>query len=1040
MSSTLSTPKLPPHAVIMIPGLGGSILHGKDLVTGETEMIWPRIRHGNQVMSKYYKATLDPDTFELIPVDKTKIIFAPDDNFGIYSIDYLTPDVPLPHDTRSYYHDMIQMFLAYGYVPGISLFGYPYDWRQCVAADSIMNPLRTRIRQAFHACGNQKVDIITHSMGALVFRSFVQLFPDENEKFVRRWIAIAPPFQGGTHVLRALLFGYNLGLPKFVISPHLMQLMEQVIMLPFWFMTPIEIPYSPKLIVKYRDKDDLTFYGFHNQTDGTCMDCEAVHTLEEEEAMFEHIWGDPLFPSQIKDKLIFSTELREKLKMRNGEGDDVHLLTHSDRVYYRCKCGESFYVENGHATIPPSFSPSFLQNRANPAFWAYSDATLDGRDLQASERYLTNPIFRPFPTTQMMSPNHPPPQPRHSLHVFPDESGNAFYPFATQKQDPPPKGTHTHDFKRVALLPFVESEDAGESSLKSRILAGVFDVLSTTEYRLRRESDKKARDRFQESWQKALERSDELGFAKSDDEFDLMLFGRDDRREARGEDTPSVPLVEESVCGANELEAPDSLPSPSAELTFVGSETENPLLPDLPSFGSIATKPTVSAKHYETSQTPPNTVHSCFTTPNQNSATSTPSTPHTQDSSTPPSSRRTSSPIQTPHNPSPPSAASVSPPHPPSTSLPAELIVDSNIDTRLFPAPHSGALSAHALFREIYGSTLWKRPSLSQYLARVESIRGLPVIVPDAGQFEFVSIYGSGLPTSWDCVVIDEGKEGGEGNKVCGPTDLVEEGIPHPVWTVVDGDRTVPTFCAVNDGMRADARFELKGALHVDILWDRRCLNIVAGVMGLPLPFVSVKKDRVEEKKKGFFEIGALPAKISTQRALKKTLRKTKDVPFAFAQPSSGFGFPEAEQMEGEDRREGRREGREGNTANPALLPQPSPQPEKKSSVSLFGQLKLRVRRKKTEEKKEEGEGGKGGARAERMEGVDGETEDSDTDSGEQFGRESAFATVELRRGEREEEKEKEERDKHAEHGSCAESPNTQPSTATPCARDQPWE
>ncbi|KAK2941078.1 hypothetical protein BLNAU_24012 [Blattamonas nauphoetae] len=139
-----------------------------------------------------------------------------------------------------------------------------------------------------------------------------------------------------------------------------------------------------------------------------------------------------------------------------------------------------------------------------------------------------------FPTVPHNSNDEPEPPAAAAttlLHVFPDESRNAFYLFATQKQDPPQKGTHTHDFKRVALLPFVERKDAGESSLKSRILAGVFDVLSTTEYRLRRENDKKARDRFQESWQKALERSDELKFNQDDDEFDLMRFGRDDRRE-----------------------------------------------------------------------------------------------------------------------------------------------------------------------------------------------------------------------------------------------------------------------------------------------------------------------------------------------------------------------------------------------------------------------------------------------------------------------------------------------------------------------------
>ncbi|KAK2956516.1 hypothetical protein BLNAU_8570 [Blattamonas nauphoetae] len=99
-------------------------------------------------------------------------------------------------------------------------------------------------------------------------------------------------------------------------------------------------------------------------------ECEwtvALHPPEEENAMFEHIWGDTLFPFPIKGRLIFSTEQRKKLKLKNGEGDDVHLLWHSNRVYYRCMCGESFYMENGHGTIQPSFMTSFLRNRTNLA-------------------------------------------------------------------------------------------------------------------------------------------------------------------------------------------------------------------------------------------------------------------------------------------------------------------------------------------------------------------------------------------------------------------------------------------------------------------------------------------------------------------------------------------------------------------------------------------------------------------------------------------------------------------------------------------------
>ncbi|KAK2955777.1 hypothetical protein BLNAU_9313 [Blattamonas nauphoetae] len=537
-------------------------------------------------------------------------------------------------------------------------------------------------------------------MGTLVFRSFVHLFADENIQFVRRWIAIAPPFQGGTHVLRALLFGYNLGLPKFVISPNLMQLMEQVIMLPFWFRTLTDLPSTSELTLKSREKDDLTFNGLINQTDGTCMDCEAVDTLEEEEAMFEHIWGNTLFHSQIKGNLILSLELREKMVMNNGEGD-------------------------------------YVSSRYTPT---------------ASERDLTNPIFPPFPTTQMMSPNHPPPQPRRSLHVFPDESRNAFDLFATQKQDPPQKGTHTHDFKRVALLPFVERKDAGESSLKSRILAGVFDVLSTTEYRLRRENDKKARDRFQESWQKALERSDELKFNQDDDEFDLMRSAEDSSGRTRQSPSARYTLIRVNCHPTNSFYETLRNESDSTE--------HNPLL-------FYHTKPELSHIH---------SVHSTH----------------------------------------------------------SRLIHSTLVETHVLPKPIP--TQPFASFDRV---CLSLESSHHFFPSRAE--HGLQHRHPPVSR-----------PALW-CPLC--------------PLPLPRNLRKH-TW---DGDRTVLTFCAV---------------------------------MGLPLPFVSVKKDRVEEKKKGFFEIGALPAKISTQRAPKKTLWKTKDVPFAFTQPSSGFGFPEAEQMEGEERSE----------------------------------------------------------------------------------------------------------------------------------------
>ncbi|KAA6393865.1 MAG: putative phospholipase A1 [Streblomastix strix] len=114
---------------------------------------------------------------------------------------------------------MIEMFKANGYVPGVSLWGFPYDWRQDFSLPIIMNPLIDRIKSAYESCGGKKIDIISHSMGGLVFRTFCQLYPELVTKYVRRWITIASPFQGASRMIEAMLYGYTFGMPKIIVDP-----------------------------------------------------------------------------------------------------------------------------------------------------------------------------------------------------------------------------------------------------------------------------------------------------------------------------------------------------------------------------------------------------------------------------------------------------------------------------------------------------------------------------------------------------------------------------------------------------------------------------------------------------------------------------------------------------------------------------------------------------------------------------------------------------------------------------------------------------
>jgi triacylglycerol esterase/lipase EstA (alpha/beta hydrolase family) len=153
-----------------------------------------------------------------------------DTNFGLDAIDTLIPSFFLYFQSLTnypgYYHSIIELFKSNGYQPGYSLWGYPYDWRQSPSLDRIQLPLLKRIEEAYHACGNQKITVITHSMGGVVFRCFMQLHPDAVKRYVRRWVAIAAPFNGAAGVLKAFVWGHAFSMPTFIAPQHMFHYIE----------------------------------------------------------------------------------------------------------------------------------------------------------------------------------------------------------------------------------------------------------------------------------------------------------------------------------------------------------------------------------------------------------------------------------------------------------------------------------------------------------------------------------------------------------------------------------------------------------------------------------------------------------------------------------------------------------------------------------------------------------------------------------------------------------------------------------------------
>nr|XP_027188389.1 phospholipase A(1) LCAT3 isoform X2 [Cicer arietinum] len=185
--------------VLLVSGMGGSILHSKPKKFGFTSRVWVRIFLADLEFRKKIWSLYNPQTGYTEALDKKSDIVVPDDDHGLYAIDILDPSwfVKCVHLTEVYhFHDMIDMLVGCGYVKGTTLFGYGYDFRQSNRVDKLMDGLKLKLETAYKASGGRKVNIISHSMGGVMILCFMSLYRDAFSKYVNKWISLACPFQG----------------------------------------------------------------------------------------------------------------------------------------------------------------------------------------------------------------------------------------------------------------------------------------------------------------------------------------------------------------------------------------------------------------------------------------------------------------------------------------------------------------------------------------------------------------------------------------------------------------------------------------------------------------------------------------------------------------------------------------------------------------------------------------------------------------------------------------------------------------------------
>ncbi|KAK7295216.1 hypothetical protein RJT34_18121 [Clitoria ternatea] len=185
--------------VLLVTGMGGSIVHSKPKGFGFTMRVWVRLLLADLEFRKKIWSVYNPRTGYTEILDKNSQLIVPQDDHGLYAIDILDPSwfTKCIHLTEVYlFHDMIDMLVDCGYKKGTTLFGYGYDFRQSNRTDKLMEGLKGRLETAYKASGGRKVNLISHSMGGILILCFMIRHRDLFTKYVNKWICMACPFQG----------------------------------------------------------------------------------------------------------------------------------------------------------------------------------------------------------------------------------------------------------------------------------------------------------------------------------------------------------------------------------------------------------------------------------------------------------------------------------------------------------------------------------------------------------------------------------------------------------------------------------------------------------------------------------------------------------------------------------------------------------------------------------------------------------------------------------------------------------------------------
>ena len=199
------------NPLIIIPGIMGTEIYKN---YGDNSEIWPNM---GKLISSFTDGFLNDLSFKKDGTENTDFPMKLGDI--VRKVDLLGKNVS---DT---FDGLISTLTKDGYMEGINLFVFPYDWRESDSDTAIL--LKNKIDDVLLQTGANNVDIIAHSMGGLVAQKYIA---DNGGDKVDKLFFIGTPHLGAPKAFKALIYGDDMGINKLhysILYPQELKLISQ---------------------------------------------------------------------------------------------------------------------------------------------------------------------------------------------------------------------------------------------------------------------------------------------------------------------------------------------------------------------------------------------------------------------------------------------------------------------------------------------------------------------------------------------------------------------------------------------------------------------------------------------------------------------------------------------------------------------------------------------------------------------------------------------------------------------------------------------